>query len=154
MQNNIKVFMSTPDRQTTQEDGACEMEIGENIVTVTGSAQLVCDISAGFSNLFAMDANTDVSSTWDFVGEIKREKDGRLPSAEVRLERLLGEKKMYSVAFIRIGNKGLKLACEHWEDAEQVAKALVEVLGLKAADKKGRRFTGPINIEEDTITYH
>lgn len=150
MTSNIQVLMRVPNKEEGSDDAVCEIEIGENIFAARGNPELVCDMARGFSHLFFMDANEDVSSPYDFAGEIRREKDGRLPSAEVKLERMLDKgRKWYSSVFIRIGNQAMKFGCDSWNEAENIAHALVEVLGLKKADRAGKRYVGPMQIVQE-----
>ena len=144
--------MRVPNKEEGSDDAVCELDIGEHIFVARGKAHLVCDMARGFSHLFYMDANEDVASQYDFAGEIRLEKNGALPSAEVKLERILDKgRKWYSAVFVRIGNQAMKFGCDSWSEAEHIAFGLVTVLGLKRADRSGKRYVGPMQIVQDEL---
>lgn len=143
MYNTIPVFLKVHDRKLDESEAVAELEIGDSIMSMRGPANLIHDLTRGMCEFFCMDVNPDVTIDYDFVGMIPKEQDAS-PSAEVRLERVLGKRGMDTSVVLRIGNKAMKCSSNVWEEAQGIAGGFVSLLGLSPADRKGKRFTGRV----------
>ena len=148
--NNIPVYMKVYDREDDDSDALCEIQVGADAMTLRGDAQMMVDLISGLSHLFVLDAHPDVTSHFDFLGSIDLV-NGRAPSAEIRLGRLVGKDRINSSVFLRIGEKSMQYGCRDWSTANNVAQGFVALFGLKAADRSGKRYVGRVDVAQEEL---
>lgn len=150
MNENPKVYLKIYKKQEGEDEAVVDVVIGDAVMTIRGKPQMVHDATAGFTHLFFMEVCPE-GSEYDFVGEIRRDKNGDMPYAKVELGRLVSPatRQLYSSILVVVGHQGMKYGVDYWDTAVGMAKGIADMLGLPQKDKKGKVHAGRISVHLD-----
>lgn len=141
----IKVFLKL--HGINAEEGAeatCDIGIGESVMTMWGDPKMITDATSGLCHVFSAEANEDVNLNYDFVGEIRLDKNNAMPSAQIKLTRSMGAEGLLTNVFLKIGPNSMSYGVRSWDAASNLAKGLSEMLGLTQKDKQGKLYSGQL----------